>query len=72
VTVGHLAERYAETSDWFRVAATVAAYTEVLRDSPYIDMGLDDVLDEARELEVRGSEIDEFVELVREAARLTR
>lgn len=72
VSVGHLAERYGNTSNSFQVAATVAAYAEVLRHSPYLDMDLGDVLDEARELDAHDDDVDEFVTLVRRAARLAR
>ena len=67
-----LASRFSRTDATFQLATTVAAFAEVLRDSPYVDADLDDVLDEAETIELRDDDFEEFVELVRRAARLGR
>jgi Ca-activated chloride channel family protein len=72
VSSGVLASRFSRTNEHFQLAATVAAYAEVLRDSRYVDADLEDVLDEAEAIELRSDEFEEFVELVRRAVRLQR
>jgi Ca-activated chloride channel family protein len=67
-----LASRFSRTNEHFQLAATVAAYAEVLRDSRYVVADLEDVLDEAEAIELRTDEFEEFVELVRRAVRLER
>lgn len=75
ITAHALAGAYADTSDTFRLAATVAAYAEVLRESYWADhLEWADLTDEARSLldgDLWGDEsVIEFVHLVELAARL--
>ncbi len=65
-----LAGRFSRTNEHFQLAATVAAYAEVLRDSRYVNADLRDVLEEAEAIELRSDEFEEFIELVRRAVRL--
>ncbi len=70
-----LAGRFSRTVPEFQVVATVAAYAEVLRDSRYVEVDLDRVLDEALELPLRDLEdaaVDEFIDLLERAVRLDR
>ena len=70
-----LAGRFSRTAPRFQVAATVAAYAEVLRDSRFVRLDLDEVLDEALELPLGDLEdpaVAEFVDLVELAVRLGR
>ena len=73
VTSDVLAGRFSRTVPQFQVAATVAAYAEVLRDSRYVEADLGQVLDEALELPIRDLDdgaVDEFIELLERAVRL--
>jgi Ca-activated chloride channel family protein len=72
VTTQHLESRYSRTDPHFQLASTVAAYAEVLRDSPYVAVDLRDVLDEAEAIEIGTNDVDEFIDLVRQAVRLER
>ena len=75
ISTGVLAGRFGRTAPEFQVAATVAAYAEVLRDSRFVRLDLDQILDEARQLPLRDLEdptVDEFVDLVGRAVRLGR
>jgi Ca-activated chloride channel family protein len=72
VSAGVLASRFSRTDAHFQLAATVAAFAEVLRDSPYVDAALDEILDEAEAVEIRSDDVDEFIDLVRRAAMLDR
>ncbi len=68
-----LATRFEETDPHFQLAATVAAYAEVLRFSPYVEADLDQVAAQARRLLRllgQNEQVAEFVELTRQAARL--
>ena len=69
-----LSGRFSRTSPEFQVAATVAAYAEVLRDSRYVEVDLLDVLDEALELprDIEDPAFDEFVGLLEKAVSLGR
>ena len=67
-----LASRFSRTDEHFQVAATVAAYAELLRGSRYVEADLEDILDEAESIELRDEDFDEFIDLVREAMRLER
>ncbi len=61
-------DRWNETADDFRLAVTVAAFAELLRESPHtgeIDFG--QVLDEAEALSPGSGAIEELAELVRRA-----
>ncbi len=73
VTADMLAGRYERTDPHFRLAATVAAYAEVLRHgSVSRGLTLGDVADEARRLPLReldDERADEFVDLVQRADR---
>jgi Ca-activated chloride channel family protein len=75
VHAGLLADRFTDSNGGFQVAATVAAYAEVLRDSRWVrSLDLEDVLDEADRIEwgdVAGHEGAEFHELLERAVRLS-
>jgi Ca-activated chloride channel family protein len=73
VTSNVLAGRFSRTAPEFQVVATVAAYAEVLRDSRYVEVDLDQVLDEALELPIRDlgdPAVEEFIDLLERAVRL--
>ena len=74
ITSAALAGRFSRAVPEFQLAATVAAYAEVLRDSRYVEVGLGDVLDEARSLPTRELDetVDEFVDLLEQAVHLGR
>ncbi len=68
-----LATSFGRTEPEFQLAATVAAYAEVLRGSRYMrGISLDEIADAANELPLRqlGSDADEFIELVERAERI--
>ncbi len=70
-----LASSFERTEPEFQLAATVAAYAEVLRGSRYLrDVSLGDVVEVARELPFRqlDDDADEFLELVKDARRIAR
>lgn len=70
-----LATSFRDAEPEFRLAATVAAYAEVLRGSRYMrDVTLDEVFEVADNLPLRRLEddADEFVDLVRRASRIAR
>ncbi len=59
---------WADTSDDFRLAVTVGAFAEILRESQFAgDVSLAQVADEAERLADHSSDIAELVELVRRA-----
>ncbi len=61
-----LDDRWADTSDDFRLAVTVASFAEVLRDSPHRgDVTLSQIEAEAESLAGSSGRVAEFVELVR-------
>ncbi len=74
IEIRDLASDYGSTSPTFRLAATVAGFAEILRESPAARYTLLDVAREAdavaRELDWR-TDVDEFRGLVERAARLT-
>jgi len=62
-----LEERWFETSDDFRLAVTVAAFAELLRESPYTgDVSLDQVAKEAEALSNGSGQIEELAEFINE------
>ena len=70
-----LASSFRETEPEFRLAATVAAYAETLRESRYMrGISLRDIVDVANDLPLRqlDSDADEFVNLVELANRIAR
>ena len=73
---GLLSDRFDETPAEFQLAASVAAYAEVLRDSRWVrGLDLEDVLDEVEDLpwrEIDDEAADEFMELLEDAVRLDR
>ncbi len=74
VTTAVLAARFGTAEPRFRLATTVAAYAEVLRGSRWVrGLSLDDVYDEARFLagDIEDADVDEFIDLVDTAARLS-
>ena len=61
-----------DTDTSFKLAVVVAAFAEVLRDSPFADdIDLDDLEDEAEEIadDLRDRDVEDFVDLVRLADR---
>ena len=71
VTPSMIDDRWGDTDRDFRLAVTVAAFAEVLRDSPHVgDVTLNQVADEARELSPGSGAIEELADLAAEAARL--
>lgn len=67
ISMRDLEERWSDTDETFRLAATVAVWAELLRDSPYAeDVSLDQVLAEAESLadDMRGDDIEELVDLI--------
>ncbi len=70
-----LASSFERTEPEFQLAATVAAYAEVLRGSRYLrDVSLGDIVEVARELPFRqlDDDAEEFLELVKDARRIAR
>ena len=70
-----LADSFKETSPYFQLASTVAAYAEILRVSPYVEGDLSDVAHEADRIStlmVEVSAANEFAELTRETVRVAR
>lgn len=69
-----IARDFRETDPYFQRAVIVAEYAEILKGSYWAeDSSLDDVYDEARRLEdylYRDDEMEEFVDLVKQATRL--
>jgi Ca-activated chloride channel family protein len=69
------ADDFRETDPYFQRAVVVAEYAEILKGSYWADeSSMDDVYDEARRLGdylYRDDEMEEFIDLVREAARFT-
>lgn len=72
--VEQVARDFHETDPYFQRAVIVAEYAEILKGSYWAeDSSLDDVYDEARRLEdylYRDDEMEEFVDLVKQATRL--
>ncbi|MCA1900314.1 MAG: VWA domain-containing protein [Chloroflexi bacterium] len=71
---GDLAYDFRETDPYFQRAVIVAEYAEILKNSYWAEgSSLDDVYDEARRIAKyfeRDDEMEEFVELVRQARRM--
>lgn len=69
-----LAHDFHEANPYFQRAVVVAEYAEILKNSYWAeDSSLDDVYDEARRLEdnlYRDNEMEEFVDLVKQASHL--
>ncbi|MFC2177192.1 von Willebrand factor type A domain-containing protein [Actinomycetota bacterium] len=68
-----LATSFGRTEPEFQLAATVAAYAEVLRGSRYMrGISLDEIADVANELPLRelSSDADEFIDLVERAEKI--
>ena len=68
-----LATSFGRSEAEFQLAATVAAYAEVLRGSRYMrGISLEEIADVASELPLRelGPDADEFIELVKQAVRI--
>lgn len=69
-----IARDFRETDPYFQRTVIVAEYAEILKGSYWAeDSSLDDVYDEARRLEddlYRDGEMEEFVDLIKEARRL--
>jgi len=64
-------ERFSRTTTEFQVASTVAAYAEVLRGSRFVQVGLGEVLEEARDLDRSDDPaVSEFVDLLARAFEL--
>lgn len=60
-----LADSWSETADDFKLAVTVAAFAEVLRESPYTgEVGLQQIVEEASSLSPGSGPIQEFADLV--------
>ncbi|MGI9616851.1 MAG: vWA domain-containing protein [Acidimicrobiales bacterium] len=60
-----LSDTWSETADDFKLAVTVAAFAELLRDSPYTgDVGLQQIAEEARSLAQSNGSLNEFADLV--------
>ena len=74
ISANLLEGRFSRTVPEFQVAATVAAYAGVLRDSRQVAVDLGGVLDEALALrrEIEDSTVDEFIRLVQSAVTLAR
>lgn len=71
LTSDMLEDRWNETDPDFRLAVTVAAFAEILRDSPHRgDIELSQVAEEAEALSTGSGPIAELAELVRAADRL--
>ncbi|MBN8657067.1 MAG: von Willebrand factor type A domain-containing protein [Anaerolineae bacterium] len=72
--VKQIARDFRETDPYFQRTVIVAEYAEILKGSYWAeDSSLDDVYDEARRLEddlYRDGEMEEFVDLIKEARRL--
>lgn len=72
--VEQVARDFRETDPYFQRAVIVAEYAEILKGSYWAeDSSLEDVYDEARRLEdylYRDGEMEEFVDLVKQATRL--
>jgi Ca-activated chloride channel family protein len=69
-----MGDDFASTGTGFRLAAAVAGFAEILRESPYATgYTLGDVSREARELAAifRRADVDEFAQLAADAARLS-
>ncbi len=72
LTVNTLEDRWANTSDDFRLAVTVASFAEIMRDSPYRgDISFSQVQAEAEALSGRSGQVAEFVGLVERARELS-
>ena len=70
-----LADSFKETSPYFQLASTVAAYAEILRVSPYVEGDLSDVAHEADRISMLMVEVsmaNEFAELTQETVRVAR
>jgi Ca-activated chloride channel family protein len=70
-----LSSRFEETSPYFQLDSTVAAFAEILRASPYVQGNLSDVADEARRISRSFGENEqavEFLKLAQQAERLDR
>jgi len=71
---GQLAYDFREADPYFQRAVIVAEYAEILKDSYWAEeSSLEDVYDEARRISeylYRDDEMEEFVDLVREANAL--
>jgi Ca-activated chloride channel family protein len=69
-----IARDFRETDPYFQRTVIVAEYAEILKGSYWAeDSSLDDVYDEARRLEddlYRDGEMEEFIDLIKEARRL--
>ena len=67
-----LEDSWGETADDFKLAVTVAAFAELLRDSPYTgDVGLQQVAEEAEALSQGSGSIEELAELIRSVQDLS-
>jgi Ca-activated chloride channel family protein len=65
-------ESWSQTDPDFRLAVTVAAFAELLRDSPHTgDTTLDQVADEVRDLSPGSGAVEELLTLVERAERLS-
>ena len=60
-----LSDTWGDTADDFKLAVTVAAFAELLRESPYTgDVGLQQIAEEARSLAQSNGSLNEFADLV--------
>lgn len=70
LTSNIIEDRWSDTEDDFRLAVTVAAYAELLRESPHTgDVSLTQVAEEAESLSSGSGSIAELAELIRQADR---
>lgn len=66
-----ISERWASTSDDFRLAVIVATFAEVMRDSPFaVDIELSQIAAEAEAIQSRSAEVAELAQLIRLAEQL--
>jgi Ca-activated chloride channel family protein len=71
----NLANTFEDTSPYFQLASTVAAYAEILRVSPYVEGDLSDVADEADRISlllIEDAQVDEFAKLVNDTDWIAR
>ena len=69
-----LAASFEDADPHYRLAVVVGAFAEVLRASPYVQVGLDELSRHADRLarQIPDEQVSEFADLVRQSARLMR
>jgi Ca-activated chloride channel homolog len=70
-----ISDSFEETSPYFQLASTLAAYAEILRVSPYVEGDLSDVANESKRIEkllAEDSQVSEFTDLVNQSVWIER